>query len=162
MRETNFNTEVMNSLKKFGAWAYKIADSPTSWTMAATRFTPEKPCDIIACYDGKFLAIEGKQIKKFKAFGMSDMRPAQIKNLTEVIERGGRAFIFLNVRIPAIKGKQKRENRLLIFDWAMWKDRLERESIKKGELEISPYYSTIKIGDDRYYDLRVFIKKLRE
>ena len=75
MKESTFNNEILNSLRQGGAWAYKIPDSPTSWTMAATRFTPEKPCDIVGMYQKIGFIVEGKQIKKFEAFGMNKMRP---------------------------------------------------------------------------------------
>jgi hypothetical protein len=163
MKETQFNTEVMNSLKDLGVWCYKIADSPTSWTSALTRFTPEKPSDILACYKSKFVAIEGKQIKKFKAFGIGDMRPSQIRNMDEIVtpKVGGRAFVFLNIRIKAVKGTTKQENRLLILDWAEWRERLKKSSLKQKELMVFPFIQGRSIKDvGTRFDLKGFLEGL--
>ena len=139
MKENKFITEIGNSFKHFGCYSYKISDSPTSWTMSKTRFTSTKPCDMFVNVDGKFVAVECKQIKKWEAFGLSKMQPGQVVALTNVIATGGRAFVFLNVRIKAIKGKQKHENRLIVFDWAELSQRLKESSIKAKELKELPY-----------------------
>lgn len=139
MRESTFNSELLHSLKEQGAWAYKIPDHPTSWTSHATRFTPDKPCDIVGMYKGVGFIIEGKQIKKFEAFGINSLRPSQIMNLDEAVNKGNRAFVFLNIRIKAEKGKVKHENRCLMFDWKIWRDRFKESSIKGKELPDIPY-----------------------
>ncbi len=158
MKETQTNSEIMRSLKHQNIWCYKIADSPTSWTQAATRFTPSKPCDILACHRGKFLAIEGKLIKKWKAFGLRDLRDSQIKGLTEVVKAGGRAFVFLVVRIPAIAGKQKRVNRLIAFDFGF----LDRNRIFRfdhKQLQALDYISTTKDGEGKMiFDLSEWVE----
>jgi len=154
MRESVFNTEIVNSLRACGAWAYKISDSPASWTMKQTRFTPDKPCDIIGCYNGKFFAIEGKQIKKVKAFGQSTMRLSQIESLTEILDKGGRSFVFLNVRIKGVKGEVKQENRLIIFDWSVLG--AAEGSIKKKDIDALPFI----IGKSKLFDLREFLDEL--
>lgn len=151
MKETIFNSEIMASLKAAGLWAYKVADSPTSWTMSRTRFTPEKPCDILACGSGgRFIAIEGKQMKTFKAFGLYALRPSQISNLDRIIERGGRAYVFLNVRIRARKGEVDHENRLIVFDWAKWGLLLPILPLTGREVRQLPFVS----GRKGIFDLR--------
>jgi penicillin-binding protein-related factor A (putative recombinase) len=163
MRETQFNSEVMTSLKAFGAWSYKIADSPTSWTMARTRFTPEKPCDIVGCYASKFFAIEGKQIKSFKAFGMNSLRQSQIDSLNDIVSRGGAAFVFLNIRIKAAKSVGvKQDDRLLIFEWTEFKEITANGSLKKKIIENWAHLKKVTWGDDRVYDLRGFLGDLSE
>jgi penicillin-binding protein-related factor A (putative recombinase) len=163
MREAQFNTELVNSLKYWGAWAHKIPDLPASMA-AGLRFTPDKPCDVVGGY-GKFFAIESKQIKKFEAFGMRFLRDSQIKELNSIIERGNRAFIFLNIRIKAVKGKVKRENRLVIFDWKEFREL--KETIKKADVEKLPYitYQTVKKNEfdkdtEIIYNLKPFLESL--
>ena len=135
MKESTFNSELVNSLKRHGAWAYKIPDSPVSRMTFRTQFTPEKPCDIVAIYRGTGIAIESKQIKKFEAFNaMTALRPNQIKALDAVGKAGGRPFVFLNIRIKAVKGSVKQENRVIIFDWIEWREVFESGSIKKKPL----------------------------
>ena len=135
MKEATFSSELMESLRLMGAWCYKIADSPASWTKGITRFTPEKPCDIIACLGGTMIGIECKQLKKFQAFGRTQMRDSQVKALGEIVAAGGKGYVFLNIRIKAIKGKQKPENRLIVFDWAKWGERLSgNDTIKQKDL----------------------------
>lgn len=138
MRESKFNAELINSLDHWGAYAYKIVDLPASRTMGL-RYVPEKPCDIFGGYHGKFFAIESKQAKKFEAFGIRHLRDAQIKHLTDMVKRGNRAFVFLNIRIAAVKGKVKRENRLVIFDWADLSQKVD--SYKQKEVMGMPYVS---------------------
>jgi penicillin-binding protein-related factor A (putative recombinase) len=156
MKESQFNTEVLRSLQENGAWAYKIADQPTSWTAHATRFTPDKPCDIVAIYRGTGFIVEGKQIKKFEAFGANKIRPSQIKNMDEVVDKGGRAFVFLNIRIKAVKGVSSHENRLVILDWSKLRDTFQTGSIKAKELKELSYIEGFK---DRF-DLKSFLQDL--
>lgn len=153
MREADFTSEVMASIREIGGWCYKIADSPTSWTRGITKFTPDKPCDVVACLDGVMVAIECKQLKKFAAFGRTQMRESQITALTEIVAAGGKGYVFLNIRIKAIKGKQKHENRLIIFDWDKWGDRLSgNDTIKQKDLLNWTHIT----GKDGLYDLKSF------
>lgn len=153
MRESQFLTELIHSLKAHGAWAFKIADTPASMVMGL-RYVPTKPCDIIGCYKGKFFAIEGKQMKAFKAFGVNAMRLSQIENLTEINNAQGKSFVFLNIRIKGVKGEKKQANRLVVFDWEGFKAR--EESIKKKELLMCDYIK----GKGGLYDLEDFLEGL--
>ena len=124
------------------------------------RYVPEKPCDVLGAYRGRFFAIESKQMKKFEAFGMRHMRPAQIKHLNEITKTGSKAFVFLNVRIPAIKKiKQKRENRLIIFEWRHFQG-LGEVSLKKKDIETLPYVSYQTVDKKIMYDLKHFLAAL--
>lgn len=155
MRESVFNAELISSLNHWGAWAYKIQDLPASITMGL-RYVPEKPCDIIGAYRGKFFAIEGKQMKKFEAFGMRHMQSSQIKHLNKIVDTGSRGFVFLNIRIGAVKGQTKRVNRLVIFDWKKFRD-LGEVSLKQKEIMALPYVSYETIDKKIIYNLSTFV-----
>lgn len=150
MRESVFNTEVKNSLEAAGAWAYKIADQPTSWTHSLTRFTPDKPCDIIGIYKKNGFLVEGKQMRRFEAFGENRMRPSQIEAFNENEEI---SYVFLNVRIKAVKGVAKHENRLIIFPWKWLRTKWANGSIKAKELQSMLYIQ----GKDGLFDLKDFL-----
>jgi len=124
MREKVFNTEIKNSLKALGFYAYKIPDMPTSYfgDVKQMRFNVAKPCDIFAAIYDKFVAIEGKMLREYKAFGIKYMRDIQIKNLDELEKTYDiPTFLFLNIR--QTKPGQKRLNRLLIFSWSEFRSR---------------------------------------
>jgi penicillin-binding protein-related factor A (putative recombinase) len=164
VKESKFNSELINSLDHWGAYAYKIPDLPASMTMGL-RFVAEKPCDIIGGYHGKFFGIESKQIKNFEAFGLRHLRESQIRHLTDMVKRGNRAFVFLNIRIAAVKGKTKRENRLVIFDWADFSKMTE--SLKQKDvmaLSYLSYQSVKKKPTDEcgeiIYDIKPWLESL--
>lgn len=111
MKESHFNTEVVNSLKHFGYFAYKLGDQvPTP----GSRFIPEKPCDIVSCSPrGVFIAIESKQLKKWASLNHKILRQNQVDALDKVVKRKGKAFLFLNIRV----NKPKLENWCVVFNW---------------------------------------------
>lgn len=148
MNEAHFSKEVIDSLKSYDAWAYKIPDIPVSQTFGM-QFTPKKPYDINGCYNGRFFAIECKMIKEFKAFGTKALRPNQKDALDDVLEAGGRAFVFLNIRINS-----PRVNRLLIFDWLLFREQIN--SFKKKDLENFDYIQ----GGKGKYDMWDFLNNL--
>lgn len=129
MRESVFCTEVVRSIRAQAGWAYKVPDMPQSM-LRGSRFNLPKAVDILACYEGRLYAIECKQIKKYEAFGLKNVRPSQAETLDSVGRAGGQAFVFLNVRIAHAV------NRLYIFKWQHLKDL--GSSIKKNELELLP------------------------
>lgn len=156
MKEAFFSTETIRSIRHFGGWGYKIPDAPiTKEILKITRFTNAKPCDIVACFDGKFVAVETKQFKKWKALSRHDFRPEQIEGMTNIVANNGRAFVFLNIRISE-KG-QPYENRLIIFDWKVWGPVLSVGSIHAKELRQRVHYTSFLIGDEpnqkRVFDL---------
>lgn len=123
MKEAVFNSEVVKSLRSADFWAYKIADSPASWTASITRFTPEKPADIIACTkSGRFLLIECKQFKKWQGLYQTAFRDYQIKSLDAIVDQKGRAYAFINIRI-----KEERINYCVIVDWSKHRERIKSE-----------------------------------
>ena len=135
MKEAIFITEVKRSIFKYGGWAYKLADMPQSMLQGA-RFNPEKPCDLVASINGKFVGIECKQLRKYEAFGLRHIRETQVRGLNGIIHNGlGRSFIFLNIRQKADKERGiKRLNHLIIFDWDKWRHLWEGRTTKKHEL----------------------------
>lgn len=79
-------------------------------------------------------------MKKFEAFGLRHMRPSQIESMDAIVAEGGRAFVFLNIRIaPDFRTEQKRENRLVVLDWADLGPRLRLGSIMAKEIRELPY-----------------------
>lgn len=163
MKEAIFNTEVVNSLKKAGAWAWKIPDMP-HFAGSMTRFDVAKPCDIISNFGGRLIAIEGKMSKKFETFGLKRLRPSQIFHLDRIVKTGGRAFVFLNVRIAGKKGPVVRgrwtgsnyENRLIVLDWEAWRTPLEILPLSAKEVANLPYIR----GGKGLFDLSGFLKRI--
>jgi hypothetical protein len=151
MKEAFFSTETIRSVRYHGGWAYKIPDAPiTKEILKITRFTNAKPCDIVCCFGMKFVAIETKQFKKWKALSKHDFRPEQIEGMTNIVNQGGRAFVFLNIRINT---KELYENRLIIFDWKTWGPILSTGSVHAKELKERVYYSSFMVDEKRIFDL---------
>ena len=150
MKEATFNTEIINSLEEQGAFAYKIPDQPASWNSGRMRFTPSKPCDTFVLFRGFGALIEGKQMKKFEAFGLRHLRPSQIVAMDRAVRTKNRAYIFLNVRCH-------QENRLIIFEWSKeFKTRLEKASIKGKEIKSLNFVKGFK----KRFDLSDFLEGL--
>lgn len=123
MNEKKTNTEVTNSLKHFGFFAYKIADT------MGTQFIVTKPCDILACSPhGVFVAVECKLMKKWGKVDRKILRENQIESLDAAVARNGIAYFILNIHIAANPQKGiKRESHLVVFDWSY-----RREQIVSG------------------------------
>lgn len=149
MRESIFNTEIVNSLKATGAFAHKIADLPASKSRGLI-FTPTKPFDIFGCYKGVFFAVESKQFKEWKGFGISALRDNQIEALDNVVKTGGKAFVFINIRIV------RTENRLIAFDWALWGEVVKAQAIGVKDMRTMPYIQ----GRKDLFDLAEFMEEL--
>ncbi len=134
MKEAVFNTEISKSLVELGyPFVYKIPDMPR---FADSRFQGNKPCDILVqSKEGKMIAIESKQIKKWQTFGMRFLRDHQIETL-EAVSKSGHGFVFLNVRMNT-----PRENRCLIFPWKKFK---AKEKYNIQELKTYPFYKGSK------------------
>jgi hypothetical protein len=148
MKEINIHPEIIHALKECGCWAYKIPDMP--FTGRAT-FCPPKPCDIISLYNGTTFYVEAKLMKKWEAFGERWLEESQIAKGKEIIDAGGKYFIFLNVRIKADSLKNvKQDNRLIIF---RYQDVVGKPSIYAKDLINYPYIS----GHDKSFDLRSFL-----
>jgi penicillin-binding protein-related factor A (putative recombinase) len=143
---------VVKSLKLAGMWAYKIADSPASWTASITRFTPDKPADIIACSkSGRFMLIESKQMKKWAGFYVGSMRDYQIKSLDSVTKISGRAYLFINVRIKKSE-KNEYSNWCVIINWKKYGSLIKEKGISIKEMKEMKYGVWIK-GKKGQFDL---------
>lgn len=157
MKEATFNTEVKRSIIHFGEWAYKISDMPR---VAGLRFNPEKPCDIICNIGGKFVAIEGKQFKKWESLGLRHFQDSQIESFNKMLSQGKKhCYVFLNIRISGDKDAGiKRENRCLIFKWEDLKKRFEEGgSIFAKDLKNLSYIT----GKNKIFDLKRFIEEIK-
>lgn len=131
MKEATGNSEVVKSLRKIGWGATKLSD------VRGSRFTDSKPCDILACSPkGRYVAIEGKMIKKWGGFNTKTLRQNQIDELNNTcLKRQGRAFVFLYVRINANPSKGlKRVCKLVIFDWKKHRKALEGKGYGVAQL----------------------------
>jgi hypothetical protein len=151
IKESNFNTEIVKSVKHHGWFAHKLMDMPASM-MVRTRFVPTKPCDILACIKGRMVGIECKQIKKWQGFSLRFLRENQIEALDEIKKAGGVSIVLVNVRIPPEKGISKRENRLIVINWSTW----DRELIPVKKMRELPYIEG-KLG---LFDLTTVISEL--
>lgn len=131
VNERTCNTEAVRSLHHYGWGAYKIPDTMGS------RFTSDKPCDIIACSPkGRYVAIEGKMMKRLSSFSAKVLRPNQIFELDRAtLKCKGRAFIFLYVRIQADKEKGiKRVHKLCVLDWKVHRKALLGKGYSKNQI----------------------------
>lgn len=147
MKEAVFNTEIVRSLKEAGWFAHKLTDMPM---VPGLRFQSDKPCDILSVVHGVAVAIESKQFKKFQGFSIRYLRDNQVESLDQIQKSGGRSYVFLNIRIPNIKGVQKRENRCYIIDWEAW----DKQPIPVKDIrENLPYVC----GKNGLFDLTIFI-----
>jgi len=106
VNESQGNTAALRSLHHYNFGAHKLSD------VMGKRFTDPKPCDIIASSPkGRYIAIEGKIIKKWGKFTSKVLRPQQRSELDRAtFKTEGRAFIFLYVRIEKV-------HYLVLFDW---------------------------------------------
>jgi len=127
-KESNFNTEVKNSIIAAGGWAHKLPDPPKKIATASSV----RPCDLVYFLLNIGGVIESKFQRNFNAFGPSRMAEHQIKTLNEVMATGNEAWVFLNIYIP------RETNRLLAFSWP--DNRLiQGPSYKKKELLEYPH-----------------------
>jgi hypothetical protein len=131
MREANVCTEIVNSLKACGAWAYKI-DDPRGF--APGIFHRPRPFDILFFAGTKGGAIEVKMIKEWRSLKASMFQDHQIQNLDTIKAIGGNAYCLLNVRI-----KTPYTNRLIILKWKEWGEIIKTTGIDKKTLESLSY-----------------------
>jgi recombination protein U len=123
MKETTFQTEILNSLKEeIHPHFEKIPDMPKfslrsmfsakQWVFVPDwikgmlskpiyRFSPPRPYDSYFVWKGKFYALELKQHKKKQALPFSCVSDHQVERLKDVVNNGdGHAYILINIRIP--------------------------------------------------------------
>lgn len=90
MKEVNFNSIMVRSLRNISLHAHKIPDMPFRGN--GTRFIPQKPYDIFAVGHDGFLAIEGKLVKPktkstYSKFSFNKIEKHQFDNLIDANER---------------------------------------------------------------------------
>lgn len=94
-KETELTRKVLrDSIRALGGWLYKIPDDTSGKT-------GKRPFDCVACFEGRFIAIEVKHENRYKAFGIDSKDPFsdhQIENLQFVQAAGGIALAALIVR----------------------------------------------------------------
>ena len=110
MKEAAINTALRRSLEVAGAYAYKIADTPARGF--GMQFSPAKPCDLIACFEGRFVGIETKLLAGYKAFGWRNLRDSQRESLAAIDGAGGLALVAAVVYVP------RRLKRLFLWPWS--------------------------------------------
>jgi len=130
MKESDCNSEVVRSLQKIGWSAYKIPD------VLGSRFTANKPCDILACsLGGRFVAIESKLIKKWQSVSIKILRDHQEVFLTNTCrKRKGQAYLFLFLKIPKTKTRKAFQG-LVVFDWLRYGEYIKRQPITIKQLQ---------------------------
>lgn len=141
-KEKNFVSDIMHSLNQMpGLTAYKIPDAPV-FEGQKTRFSPTKPFDIVADYCGKFIAIECKMFKEYKAVSLGLFRRQKegvIKNcqLTNLL-RHECCYVFINIFVP------REMNKLIILNRSDIKHIIDGHTIRKKELEEFEYVESKK------------------
>ena len=115
MKEAEHNTNAVRSFKHYGYGAHKLSDQ-------GGKFAGAKPCDIIARSPlGRYIAVEGKLIKKWEGFNSKVLRDNQRAELEKTsLTKEGMAFIFLYVHIP------KECHYCVVFDWRTHKELLDQ------------------------------------
>lgn len=131
MREQNVCTEIVNSIKACGAWAYKIDDPRV---FGPNIFHRKRPFDIFALHGPVGLAIEVKLLKSYAKISRRLMQDHQIENFDTITAQGGNAFLMVNVRISDAK-----INRLYTFNWSRWGKIIKQTGIAKDILLTLPY-----------------------
>lgn len=147
INEAHCTKELINSFISKSIWAYKI---PDSYDMV------ERPFDVVVNYKGQAVAIECKFYREFKAFGLSQIRDSQIRNLNSFTNSEGYAFIILFVRGNTAKEVEGRYNRMYLFEWESFRDRCSEASYKKKELLLLKNYTH---GKKKLYDLSIFFNQ---
>lgn len=95
-----------------GTWAFKIPDPQIRRGPGFRGFRGDRPCDIVACVDGSFVAIEVKLLKGYQAFGWRHLRESQREHLGRIHAAGGLALVAAVVYVP------RRVKRLHLWDFA--------------------------------------------
>lgn len=94
-----------------GTWAFKIPDAPIRRGPGFRGFRGDRPCDLVACVDGRFVGIEVKLLKGYQAFGWRHLRPSQREHLRRIHDAGGLALVAAVVWVP------RRVKRLFLWNF---------------------------------------------
>lgn len=142
--EQKFLNIIRKEFKRHKQFFYKVPDT------LGQRFTPAKPCDAFSGVFGHLVAIEGKFLDGYQAFGMRHIQESQIEGLNAAIDRGCMAYIFLEIKVSP---------RLRIFkfwDWEYFRGLcagLGGRSLDKEIVESTPGIE--KVGG--HYDIEPFL-----
>lgn len=147
MRESQVCTEIVNSFKSENCWCYKIPDP----SFQEIKFgTTRRPFDIIAFVGDYGLAIEVKLMKKWQKLSPNIFQPHQFYHLDSITDKGGLAYLFLNIRIT-----EPRENRLLIFPWEKWRNVIKQTGLSRHRLAELNYCQ----GSKGLFNLKTFVQE---
>lgn len=141
------------SFERIGAWVHKIQDQPIPPVNTGFRRIPlPRPFDFAVCFRGRFVAVELKFQRGYKAFGRRHLTDSQVEHLQKIHDEGGSAWVALVVWEP------RTYCRLLLWHWPTFPD----ESIKKWQLEQFTGIDRSKDKEtDRYYwDLQSWVSYL--
>ena len=98
MNEASFSRQFMQAWADHDPAVYyhKIGDVPIS-RVSGMRFNKPKAVDYMACFRGKFVAIEWKFINKGQSVNFDRLRPLQVETLQKVRDAGGVGLIIYGV-----------------------------------------------------------------
>ncbi len=136
MKESSVNAEIVKSIKVRHpeSWVYKIPDTP------GPHMSP-KPFDIIWIHGYSHLtviAIETKLFKSYRSLSMADLRPSQVKGLSD-FEYGFHRISHVAAVYRFFNKERKRISELYLIPYDMLR---EKESIPYKDLKD---YSSIKL-----------------
>lgn len=151
MNEAEHNTNAVRSFRHYGFGAHKLSD-------IGGRQAGAKPCDIIVrSPKGRYIAVEGKMMKKWEGFSSKVLRPNQRLELERAsATQEGRGFVFLYVHIP------RQEHWCVVFNWKHFKDILD-EGITIEEMRQHMFGIWLPPEKDKHgktiYDIRKIMRK---
>ena len=94
--EQHFLSEIKKAFKARGYHFFKIPDAPPGLD---TRFSVQKPYDVIAFAQGHGICLEGKSFDGLQAVPMRALRVNQVKGLDEAHKNGACAFVLAHFRV---------------------------------------------------------------
>ncbi len=83
MKESKVQKEIIDYLHSIGAWTVKTIQCNKSGVS-----------DILACYDGKFVALE---VKRDEGARQNETKPLQKRNIKQINSSGGIAAVVISV-----------------------------------------------------------------
>lgn len=81
---------------------------------------------------GRHVAVELKSSALFESFPLSRIETHQRDGLQEILDRGGRAYLLINMRWEMREGQKKLNNRAWALPWTEWPWLLEELSSSKS------------------------------
>ena len=148
--ESKFTTMLRKTFEERGGFFYKIPDASS-----AQRFMIKKPFDVIACVNGRSVAIECKYLSEPKAFGISSLSEHQIDSLEKHAISGGLSLVVFECKFGP------RDFRAIAFQLSHLKNLCKKSamatglSIKKKHIEDFDWRKRYK---QRYFNLLIDIE----